>query len=44
MALAAQAVGSNHAQIGIGKEIGNQLTWEHGLAEFIAALENMRPS
>ena len=43
MAFAAQAVGSIHAQIRTGKKIGNQLTRHCGLAEFIAALENMCP-
>ena len=43
MALAAQAVGSNHAQIGVGKEIGNQLTRTGGMAEFIATLQNVGP-
>src|ERR1035438_8344984 len=43
MALAAQSIGSNNAQIGTGKEIGNQLTWRGGLAEFVAALQNMSP-
>ena len=43
MALAAQAVGSSDAQIGIGKQIGDRLTRQGCLTEFIAALQNMSP-
>ena len=43
MALGTHAVGSHCAYVGIGKEIGNQLTGQDGLAELIPALEDVGP-
>ena len=43
MALSAHAVGPIHSQIRIGEEISNPLPRSGGLAEFIAALQNVRP-
>ena len=43
MAFGAHAVRSHCAQVGIGEEIRNELTRQHGLTELISALENVGP-
>ena len=43
VALAAQGVRPVDAQVGIGKEIGDQLARRRGLAEFVAALQDVGP-
>lgn len=44
VALCAKGERSIHAEVRAGKEIGNELAGRRGLAEFVAALENVRPS
>ena len=43
MAFSAKGVWPVDAEIGVGKEIGDQLAGRRGLTELIAALEDVRP-